>query len=207
MAMQCGKCRLLKISEAVTVCQMFVATESNSHHILQMSVLWLDHSISLHHHLHLKFPSWSQDGTCQPAWLIQASIKLCPVLCSTHTPWGAKTTWKNCQAGYKDRTGHREVYGHRPKGYFRKQVIGLLKKERASRGHLFRRGDPGLQIMWGQTAEEGRRPSPQGRWGAQKAHRLGWTTAKGVTRAQWWDKPACSCPKCQLIRELKAPGH
>lgn len=106
---------------------MFVATVPNSHNILQMSVLWLNHSISITIYILNSHPGlniapanllYSFRHQSNFAWYYAAQC----------TPWGEKTTWKNCQAGYKDGAWHREVYGHRPMEYFRQQVIGLLKR-------------------------------------------------------------------------------
>lgn len=57
--------------------------------------------------------------------------------------------------------------------------------------------------------QRGNKTSPQEspvQTSTQKAHRLGWTTAKGITSTGWWDKPACSCPECQLIKMLRSYG-
>lgn len=165
MAMQCGKRRLLKIiSEAVTVRQMFVATVSNSHHILQMSVLWLDHSISLHHHLHLKYPSWSQYGTCQPALLIQASIKVCPVLCSTHThPGEQRPPGRTVKLGWlQGRSRAQGSLRSRANGVFQTASHWAPKKGQSIAGSFIQERGPRSSDHVRSDSRRGKKAKPSG---------------------------------------------
>lgn len=91
---------------------------------------------------------------------------------------------------------------------FREQVIWLLKG-RDHCGEIYSGG--GTQVFRSHKVRRCKRKKASSREGgvhrgAKKARRLGWTTARDVTGARWWDKLAFSCPECQLIRDAKAPG-
>lgn len=88
------------------MCQMFVATVSNSHNILHMSMPWLNHtahclSISISIYI-LNSHSGLNIAPANLLYSFRHQSNFARYYAAHCTPWGEKTTWKNCQAGYKD---------------------------------------------------------------------------------------------------------
>lgn len=129
------------------MCQMFAATVSNSH-ILQMSVLWLNHtapclSISISVCITIYILNSHSGLNIAPANLLYSfrhQSNFARYYAAHCTPWGERPAGGTVKLATRmiitqseGRAWHREAYGHGPMGYFRQQVIWLLKRKKHHR--------------------------------------------------------------------------